>query len=192
MGELLLLLLKCVYLMMPAYFANMAPPLTKKLGLWNALNVPIDGGRNFSDGKPLFGRNKTYRGFVVGVIGGIIGAYLQMALLEIPFFNSITLHIQLYNTHIGVIIIGALLGFGAIAGDLIESFFKRRLSVGSGERFVPWDQTDLVIGAYLFSLPILYPFVSWYMFLISMVATFFLHILVNHAAFYLHIRKERW
>jgi len=192
MGGLFLLFLKCVYLMVPAYFANMAPPLVKKFRLWESLNVPIDAGKTFSDGKPLFGKNKTYRGFVVGVIGGIIGAYLQMMLLNVHFFNSITINVPIYSAHLSVISIGALLGFGAIAGDLIESFFKRRLSVDPGERFVPWDQIDLVIGAYIFSLPMLYADVTWQMLLISIIATFFLHILINHIAFYLNIRKEKW
>ena len=137
MNELYLLFLKSVYLLIPAYFANMAPPLAKKLGWLEFLNVSVDKGRVFSDKRPLFGKNKTYRGFVVGIIGGIIGAYLQMFLLRVPFFNSITLNTELYSSHITVIIIGMLLGFGAIAGDLIKSFFKRRLSFNSGESFVP-------------------------------------------------------
>jgi CDP-2,3-bis-(O-geranylgeranyl)-sn-glycerol synthase len=39
-----------------------------------------------------------------------------------------------------------LFGFGAIAGDAIESFFKRQRNVAPGHSWFPFDQIDYVIG----------------------------------------------
>jgi len=195
MDNIWLLLLKSAYFLIPAYFANMAPPLAKKLKIFECLAHPVDNNKVLRDGRSLFGRNKTYRGFLVGLIGGVLGAYLQMLLFNIPFFRSISVVGIDYSSHAVVLLIGMLMGVGAITGDLIESFFKRRLNIGSGEMFVPWDQTDLVMGAYLFMLPFVYIYkilVSWQLFLCSILTTFFLHIIINHIAFYLNIRKEKW
>jgi CDP-2,3-bis-(O-geranylgeranyl)-sn-glycerol synthase len=89
-------------------------------------------------------------------------------------------------------LLGVLLSVGAITGDLIESFFKRRLSKEPGESLVPWDQIDHVVGAYLFVLPVAFYALTWQLFLCSIMLTFFLHVIINHIAFYLHIRKEKW
>jgi len=188
----LLLLLKSAYFLIPAYFANMAPPIAKKLKLLEFLNIPVDYGKRFPDNKPLFGKNKTYRGFVVGAIGGIIGAYLQMFLYRFTLFSSISVSGINYNSHYIIILLGLLMGVGAITGDLVESFFKRRMDIDSGESFVPWDQIDLVLGAYIFILPLIYLYLSWQLFLCSIIISFFLLIIVNHISFYLGIRKEKW
>jgi len=189
---LLLLILQSVYFLIPAYFANMAPPLVKKLKLLEFLNIPLDFGKKFRDGRPLFGRNKTYRGFLVGILGGVIGAYLQMLLYKFSIFQTLSINGIDYSNYQTIILIGVLMGAGAIAGDLVESFFKRRLNIDSGVSFVPWDQTDLVIGAYIFVFPLIYMFISWQLFLCSLVVTFCLHIITNHLSFYLHIRSEKW
>jgi CDP-2,3-bis-(O-geranylgeranyl)-sn-glycerol synthase len=191
-NALLLLLLQSTYFLIPAYFANMAPPIAKKFKFLEFLKVPIEKGKKFSDGKSLFGKNKTYRGYVVGLIGGLIGAYLQMLLYRFPFFQSISISGIDYTSHYIIILLGILLSVGAITGDLVESFFKRRLNKESGESFVPWDQIDHVMGAYLFALPIAFYALTWRLFLCSIILTFFLHVIINHIAFYLHIRKEKW
>lgn len=190
--SLLLISLTGVYFLVPAYFANMAPPLAKKFRTFEFLNISVDKGKNFSDGRPLFGKNKTYRGFVVGIIGGIIGVCLQMFLYRYEFFKTITIVGLDYTNIYLMLLLGALMGLGAITGDLVESFFKRRLNIESGSSFVPWDQIDLIIGAYIFVLPLVYFYLTWQIVIISIIISFFLHVITNHIAFYLNIRKEKW
>ena len=190
--SVLLLLLTSVYFLVPAYFANMAPPLAKKFKIFEFLNTSIDNGKNFRDKRPIFGKNKTYRGFVVGIIGGIIGACLQIFLYNFDSFKSISIIGVDYTNVYLILLLGILMGFGAIAGDLVESFFKRRLNIDSGKSFVPWDQIDLVIGAYIFALPIVYWYLTWQIVIISIVISFFLHVITNHISFYLKIRREKW
>jgi CDP-2,3-bis-(O-geranylgeranyl)-sn-glycerol synthase len=192
MDNIWILLLKSAYLLVPAYFANMAPPLAKKFKMFESLATPVDKGKKLRDERHLFGENKTYRGFIVGMLGGIIGGILQSLLYNVSFFNNISIEGIAYNNLIFMICFGALMGFGAIFGDLVESFFKRRLGRGPGERFVPWDQIDLVFGAYIFVTPVIYFVISWQLFLCSIIVTFFLHVITNHAAYYLNIRKEKW
>ncbi|HYD03145.1 MAG TPA: CDP-archaeol synthase [Alphaproteobacteria bacterium] len=193
MNEILLVVLQSVYLLVPAYFANMAPPIFKKLKLLKSLDRPIDGNKKLG-GKPIFGKNKTYRGFLSGILFGIAGAYLQMILfsLNLGFFKSISIPGIDYTSHVVVILLGFLLGFGALAGDLVESFFKRRIDIPSGGKFIPWDQIDHTIGAYLFILPLLAGLLSWQLFASSIIVGFFLHVIVNHISFYIGIRKEKW
>ena len=82
------------------------------------------------------------------------------------------------------------MGLGALIGDLIKSFFKRRLGLKPGARFVPFDQTDFVVGALIFIMPIFH--VTLEIFFASLLLSFALHIAVNHAAFWLKIRNEKW
>ena len=42
---------------------------------------------------------------------------------------------------------------GALGGDAIESFFKRRVGIAPGHGWFPFDQTDYIIGAAIASIP---------------------------------------
>jgi len=45
-----------------------------------------------------------------------------------------------------------LFAIGALLGDLLKSFFKRRRGLGRGEKWPIADQYDLVIGAFILVL----------------------------------------
>ena len=176
-----LFILKCFYLMLPAYFANMAPVITKRI---NFLKFPIDFGWQLKN-KPLFGKNKTFRGFVFGIIFSIAISGLQFFFYSSDAFRSIS-----FFDYQNWILFGFLMGFGALTGDLIKSFFKRRLGIEPGYKFVPFDQADFVIGALLF-VTAFYD-LTLKIFLTSLILSFILHIIINHLAFYLKIRNEKW
>lgn len=176
-----LFILKCFYLMLPAYFANMAPVMVKKINLFV---FPIDFGKKLSN-KPILGENKTFRGLVFGVIFAVIVAYFQFLLYSIDFFKNIS-----FANYQNWLLFGFLMGFGALAGDSIKSFFKRRLSIKPGARFIPFDQTDFVVGALIFIIPAFD--LTLRMFITSLLLSFVLHIIVNHIAFYLKIRNEKF
>jgi hypothetical protein len=55
--------------------ANGTPVVAKKI-LGNRLSYPLDGNVRFLDGRPLFGRSKTIRGVVLGVLAAVAGAPL--------------------------------------------------------------------------------------------------------------------
>ena len=171
---LALLILQSLYFFLPAYAANMAPVLFRWLPF---LEKPVH--------EKVFGRNKTWRGLVVAALSGGLVFFIQKV-LYIQGFDSLA--IIDYSDF--SILYGFLLGAGAILGDLVKSYFKRGYDVSPGERWIPWDQLDFVFGGILFSFFLYVPPVE--VVLILLIASPILHIVVNHAAYWLRIRKEKW
>jgi CDP-diglyceride synthetase len=97
--------------------ANGTPVVAKKI-LGERFAYPLDGGVEFVDGQPLFGRSKTIRGVVLAVLVTMVGAPL-----------------------IGLgWAIGFLVGSLAMAGDLASSFLKRRMAFPPSSRASGLDQ----------------------------------------------------
>ncbi|NIA01895.1 MAG: CDP-archaeol synthase [Nitrospirae bacterium] len=171
------LILSSVYLIFPAYVANMCPVIFGKL------NFPFGHSIN----KCLFGANKTYRGFYTAYIGALAILFLQQYLAK---NNILTDYALLDYKQISIPLYAALFGFGAISGDLTKSFFKRRLHIKPGRPWFPFDQLDFVIGAYLFLLPAYV--VPWQNLLTILILTPALHFLTNLIAYMLKLKKVWW
>lgn len=168
-------ILFALWFFLPAGIANMAPVIANKIPLLHKLGMPIDGGKTFR-GKRIFGDHKTVRGFVAGVIAALGVVLIQMFLYaHISWFQSISAPVN-YSQPI-VILLGISLGFGALAGDAIKSFFKRQAGYKSGSSWFPFDQIDYIIGGIIASLPFITLSASTYLaivlvwFLIHPVAT---------------------
>ncbi|MFH0978279.1 MAG: CDP-archaeol synthase [Candidatus Woesearchaeota archaeon] len=170
------LLAKTTYFMLPAIIANITPVFFRRL---HFLDYPIDFNLTFK-GKPLLGKNKTFRGMFFGTLAAILVAYLQYL-----FSNS-----WLLTDYSHWFVIGFLLGFGALTGDFVESFFKRRLGIKPGRRFFPWDQIDFVVGSLLFVSLSFVP--TWPVMLSALIIIPLGTIVVAHLGYYLHLRAERW
>ena len=177
-----ILILKAFYFMLPAYFANMAPVIVKNL--FKSTAIPLDFNKTLGN-KPVLGKNKTLRGLIFGILFAIFIAFFQFLL----FKNDFLLEISLID-YSNWIVFGFLMGSGAMIGDTIKSFFKRRLSYKPGQPFVPFDQIDFVLGA--LALTALFFDLTLEIFAGSLLLTFALHITVNHIAFYMKIRSEKW
>ncbi len=170
-------MLKLLYFLLPAYFADMAPVFFKQTLL--SLDKPLDYGIKFS-GKDLLGRHKTIRGVLVAIITGMIIFYIQQAL----DINSIIRYTD-YS-----IFLGFLITFGAVFGDIFKSFIKRRFDIAPGKSFIIADQVDAVVGAIVFSAFM----IDYTLFQIAfmILATLILKIIINHIGYYLKIREEKW
>jgi len=175
------IILKAVYFMLPAYFANMMPIFSKRI---NFLNYPVDFNKKLF-GKSILGSHKTYRGFFFGIIGAIVIAYVQFLLSRFTLFSNISL-----LDYSNWLVIGFLIGFGALFGDSVKSFFKRRVGVAPGKPFIPWDQIDYSVGSLLLISIIYIP--SWDLVIAVIVINFILHITANHIGYYIGIRKVKW
>ncbi|MBU1146150.1 CDP-2,3-bis-(O-geranylgeranyl)-sn-glycerol synthase [Patescibacteria group bacterium] len=172
--------------MLPAYIANMAPVFAKRFGLLKFLARPVDGGREFS-GRKIFGEHKTWRGFVVGIIAAIAGAWLQYFLYSVSPFREISF----FNYfEVSPWFLGFIFGFGALFGDLIKSFFKRRIGIAPGKPWIPFDQLDFVLGALIFVSLIFLP--PWRGILVIIIVTPILHLLANQIGFILKIKNTKW
>ncbi|MBR9705579.1 CDP-2,3-bis-(O-geranylgeranyl)-sn-glycerol synthase [Candidatus Pacearchaeota archaeon] len=180
--DFLIFIFKCFYFMLPAYLANMAPVLTKDH--FKELKIPVDFNTKI-DHETIFGRHKTFRGLIFGVIYAIITAFVQYLLYDVEFFRLMSL-----VDYSDWLLLGFLLGSGVVLGDLLESFFKRRLRLKPGKPFIPWDQIDFVIGAMIFVYPIYQ--LDLMKIITILIISFFLHISINHAAYYLKIRRVKW
>jgi len=179
-------IISCIYFFFPAYVTNMTPPLIKKAGLFNFLDKPVDFNKKFL-GQFVFGCHKSWRGVIFGILNGILFFWFQVWLYQFPFIKNISF---LNYSGINILLFGFLISTGAVFGDLIFAFLKRRLRMKPGQRFIPFDQTNYVIGAFLFLNPFLELDIS--IWLSVFIITFFLHITVNRLGFHLGLHKNKW
>ncbi|MFH0868292.1 MAG: CDP-archaeol synthase [Candidatus Woesearchaeota archaeon] len=177
--------LECVWLMLPAIISNIVPGLFRNT--LKFLAKPADFNKSWK-GKRILGDHKTIRGFVVGVIFAIIIAFVQTRLyFSNIFFKSISL---VDYGNINFIAVGFLLGFGALLGDSVKSFFKRRRNVDPGERWIPYDEIDWILGSLILFSVIYVPDAPHFLIMIILFPIF--HIIINHIGFYLKIRDKKW
>jgi len=179
-------ILSCLYFFLPAYFANMTPPLIRKAGLFNFLDKPVDFGRKFK-GEAILGKNKSWRGVIFGSIIGILVAGLQLWLYQFSFIKEISFFDY---SEINILAFGFLISAGAVFGDLLSAFIKRRLKMEPGQRFIPFDQTNYVIGAALFLTPFLK--INILIWITIFLLTFFLHLIINRIGYHLGLHKNKW
>jgi len=97
--------------------ANGTPVIVKRL--WgHRFSYPLDGGVRFFDGQAIFGPSKTIR----GILSSILVTTLSAPLIGLEWQG------------------GAAIGGGAMAGDLLSSFVKRRLRFPPSSRATGLDQ----------------------------------------------------
>ncbi len=169
------LILQTFWLLLPAGVANMSPVLFKKI---NFLNYPVDLGMKFRK-KPLFGKNKTYRGFFFGTLMSILTVYIESLF-----------HLDNIIGYNNIILLGLLLGFGALLGDVIESFFKRQLDIKPGKSLIPFDQIDWVLGSIILT-GFVY-FIPLNVIITSIILFGILHPLINLLGFLMKIKKNKF
>ena len=132
---------------LPAGVANMTPIFVAKLPILRKWSYPLDCYKTYR-GKRILGDHKTVRGMISGLIAGIVIAWLQRYFYtHMPMIQTL---IPRNYASIDPVILGILAGLGALTGDAIKSFFKRRRGIPSGESWFPFDQLDYVIGGTLF------------------------------------------
>lgn len=184
--DILMILITCVctlYFILPAYFSNGA-------GLVFGGGAPVDFGKTDKKGVRWIGNGVTWRGLVsgtlIGILTGIIQGYFAPYILT-NFGQYITTPI-ITNIPEGILI-GFLLGFGALLGDAIGSFLKRRIGISRGKPAPILDQLDFLIFALIlvsFVVKLSLEFV-----IISIVLTLIIHLMANTIAYLLGL-KDVW
>lgn len=166
------LILESLYFMLPAYAANMAPVFAAR-ACKNRWSRPIS--------KQLLGAHKTYRGFIVGILVATGVVYLQrfwMTYALVPYGE------------IDVLVWGPVFGFGALGGDAVKSFFKRRRGLPPGARWMPWDQIDFILGALIGVSPLYLPDIKHI--LIILIISPLLHIISNFIGYQAGFKETQW
>ena len=173
-------LVSALWIMLPAYVPNSAAAV---LGG----GAPIDGKGCWRDGRRIFGDGKTWRGLVLGIASGFIVG-LILIFLQSEFGWDFLPVLTVTSVF--------LLATGALLGDLVKSFFKRRLGKNSGDPWLIADQYDLVAGAFL--LTIIFDY-SWFVsvmtvpiFIIILIITPLLHRGTNIIGYIAGIKKVPW
>lgn len=145
--------------------ANGTPVVAARI-LKHHWSAPVDGGRLWFDGRPLFGGSKTWRGVVSGA--------LACALFSLA-------------TGLGMLF-GLLFGVLGLAGDLLSSFIKRRLGLASSARAMGLDQVPEALLPMLLALCWL-PVSPWVVVAVVVLFTFS-NILASPLLYRLGIRRQ--
>jgi CDP-2,3-bis-(O-geranylgeranyl)-sn-glycerol synthase len=161
-------IIELLYMMLPIYFANMAPPFVK---YWHWWNRPIS--------KRWLGGHKTVLGFFFGVASAILIAFFQS---RIHWQGDLVSYEQWF-------LLGLACGCGAMIGDSLKSYFKRRLNISPGQSWIPADQLDFVFGGLLALF--FWARLSWIDIIMILSISFIGDILINQLSFQLGIRNTR-
>lgn len=163
-----------IWFIFPAYCANAVPVIFGG-------GKPMDFGKSFFDGKPLFGSHKTWRGFISGLVVGTLVGLIQ----TIVFEQALIEHSNQFQYSI---LLGFLISLGALIGDLTESFIKRRINCSPGSSLPIADQIDFIFGAFIFSIPV--SALSLSAAIIILLITIPIHFLTNMGAMLLNMKNK--
>jgi CDP-2,3-bis-(O-geranylgeranyl)-sn-glycerol synthase len=166
--DITLLLVEALKFIFPAYCANATPVLAGG-------GKRIDFGRNFVDGKRIFGNNKTFRGFFFGWGMGI----------GVGLAEGLVFGFQNYP-----ILFALLIPLGALLGDLAGAFIKRRMGIAPGGLLPIIDQVDFVVGAVVFSIPLY--LIGWEVAVSVLLITPPIHLFTNFLAYKMKLKKNPW
>lgn len=219
-------ILHALLVFLPAYVANMSPVLVAKLiPGWKA---PIDGGRLGKDGKRLLGPGKTWRGLAGGTVLGAVTAVVVASLVpplgmdgffagwdygfngfdgaplgsQDPCLDTAKCAFDDVSPLWAVALFGAVMGFMALAGDAVKSYFKRRTGRDRGKPWVPFDQLDFVVFG-LLGMALASPLLAdgwvaaallddWVVLATLIILTPLLHYLVNVIGYVLKLKEVPW
>ena len=173
----------------PAYIANGFAVFAKMV----RFRHPIDGGHTLGDDQPIFGPGKTWEGFLIGLCSGaLIGILLVITgphLLAL-IIQYLIIPLELVPIVLITVPLVILVAFGALVGDLIGSFIKRRLKIIRGRPAPILDQLDFLImamlmGALITPLP-------WPLVIFLLIVTPLIHLLANVIGYLLGLKQEPW
>ena len=119
------------WIMIPAYIPNPAAALIGG-------GTPVDFGKCAKDGRRILGDGKTWRGLIGGILVGVIFGLVQMVLVDYFQWDFLPKH---------TIITICALATGALLGDMIKSYYKRRLGKERGAKWPIADMYDMVVGS---------------------------------------------
>ncbi len=161
-----------LHLFAPAYFANSS-------ALIFGGGKPLDFGRYFIDGRRILGDGVTIRGTALGTLAGFVLGIIFYYIFDNPLLNNVNIYLLAF-----------LLSFGALLGDAVGSFIKRRLKIERGKPAPLLDQLDFVFGA-IFLSSFIYNYTTKII-LTLIVITPVLHLTANVIGYLLKLKDVPW
>jgi len=174
-----------IWLMLPAYLPN-------NFAVLFGGGRPLDFGRRFRDGRRILGDGKTFRGTIAGTLAGVA---MGLVLNEVASARP-ELGLPGFGVGYELFFVLIALSLGAMAGDIVSSFFKRRMGMERGAALFLADQLDFVIGCWALLL-VLAPrwfsenFTSEIIFIV-LIVTPILHRVTNIIGYKIKAKKEPW
>ncbi len=135
-----LILAQAFWFMIPAYVAN---PTAVLFGG----GKPMDSGLRLKDGRRLLGDGKTWRGFAGGIFSGMLIGSTQHLSASFAGAGQFA-----FGSPFQAAFLIFLLPCGALLGDILGSFIKRRAGIERGAKTPGLDQYDFLIGAIILLL----------------------------------------
>ncbi|RLG87605.1 MAG: CDP-2,3-bis-(O-geranylgeranyl)-sn-glycerol synthase [Thermoprotei archaeon] len=168
------LVISAILKYLPAMLANGTPVFVKN-------GTPIDGGKYFIDRRRILGDGKTWEGLVIGL----------------TFASIVGVAYYTFCGQVVLLIYSIVLGLGALLGDIIAAFIKRRVGIPRGKPAPILDQINFILGS-TFLVKLLGIdsaagiSITLSEFLLILIIASLLHILANFAAFKLGIKPVPW
>lgn len=187
----LLIPARILWVLLPAYLANAAATFPRGRG------PPMDLGRRWPwDGRRILGSSKSVSGFVSGSFAFLWVGLLQQYLVSIapPDLKVVPAYGSGLLAAVPVVL---LLSVGALTGDALGSFLKRRLDVPPGGRVPLLDELLFVAvpvgaGVLLFPAVFVTTFGSVEAILWTAVFTLGLHRLFNGVGYRVGLKRVPW
>jgi CDP-2,3-bis-(O-geranylgeranyl)-sn-glycerol synthase len=183
--------IEVLWVLIPMYIASATATIPRGRG------PPMDLGRVWTrDGRRILGPSKTWSGFLFGSLFALPFALLEawLILLAPP---SLQLVPSYGPTVLAAVPVAVVLTFGAMTGDALGSFVKRRLGRSSGARTLLIDQLPFVllpIGLGLVLFPATFVPVFWSVEALAwlLVYTLALHAAFNWVGYWVGLKKVPW
>ena len=172
--DVFLTLLQALWFVWPAYCANAFPAVLNG-------KRPLDRGRYFGKSR-LLGDSKTIEGTIGGILFGMLMGIIQMNVQD-----YLPQELGLLRMSAPLV---ALLSIGALVGDIVGSFIKRRLNIKPGDPAILLDQLGFLIFAFIFAAAVYIPAPSIIFLLI--IITPIIHLLTNVVGYILKFKKNPW
>jgi CDP-2,3-bis-(O-geranylgeranyl)-sn-glycerol synthase len=183
--------LAVLWLLIPVYIANAFATLPRGRG------PPMDLGRTWpGDGRRVLGSSKSWSGFLFAGFAtipfGLLLAWL--ILIAPPPWQVVPI---LAPTVLAALPLSILLSFGAVTGDALGSFVKRRLGRPNGTRTLLLDQLPFVLvpialGLVFYRSLFWQAFGSWPAVLWVLGFTLGLHAAFNWIGYKVGLKKVPW
>ncbi len=209
------LLIFSLLLIVPAYISNASMVITGG-------GKPIDGGKNFRDGRRILGDHKTWNGlkgplyigipisFIIFLVFNILWIPINDLIMDAAnqgqyiLYNDISIFKYYFiggdiPINFLVLIIRIILAaYGAAIGDMIGSFLKRRFDIKSGAPFWIVDQLDFALMAIIFIsipgfvFPELFLLPDLYIIIFLIILTPAVSVIANTVAYIIGLKDVPW
>jgi CDP-2,3-bis-(O-geranylgeranyl)-sn-glycerol synthase len=180
-----------LWVLIPAMIANATATIPRGRG------PPMDLGKSWPwDGRRILGTSKSWSGFWFGTLFAIpFGLFEAYLILLAP--PNLAIVPEYGPTVLAALPLVFLLTCGAMTGDALGSFVKRRLGRASGARTLLLDQLPFVlvpigVGLVVFPSVFVTTFGSLEAVFWLLVYTLGLHALFNYVGYWVGLKKVPW